>query len=143
MRSRPPGGPDFNLNKYDDPRRALAKWMTTADNPFFARTMANRMWGHFLGRGIIHPIDDARSTNPPSNPELLDALAKDFAASGYNVKHLIRVICNSTAYGLSSIPEDANKNDETNKKAQTGKPEPEAKTPPKRTRQQAGQRSGS
>ncbi len=111
MRPRPPGGPDFKLTKYDDPRRALAKWMTATDNPYFARTMANRMWGHFLGRGIIHPIDDARSTNPPSNPELLDALAKDFAARGYDVKHLIRVICNSTAYGLSSIPEDANKDD--------------------------------
>ncbi|MCE9564067.1 MAG: DUF1549 and DUF1553 domain-containing protein [Planctomycetes bacterium] len=111
MQPRPPGGPDFKLTKYDDPRRALAKWMTAGDNPYFARTMANRMWGHFLGRGIIHPIDDARSTNPPSNPELLDALTKDFASSGYNVKHLIRVICNSTAYGLSSIPEDTNKDD--------------------------------
>ncbi len=111
MRPRPPGGPEFNLSKYDDPRRALAKWMTAADNPYFARTMANRLWGHFLGRGIIHPIDDARSTNPPSNPELLDALTADFVKSGYNVKHLIRVICNSAAYGLSSVPEDANKDD--------------------------------
>ncbi|MBA4190344.1 MAG: S-layer protein [Planctomycetaceae bacterium] len=111
MRPRPPGGPDFELSQYDDPRRALAKWMTADDNPFFARTMANRMWGHFLGRGIIHPIDDARSTNPPSNPELLDALAKEFVTNRYDVKHLIRVICNSTAYGLSSIPEDANKDD--------------------------------
>jgi len=111
MRPRPPGGPDFKLSPYDDPRRARAKWRTTTDNPYFARTMANRMWGHFLGRGIIHPIDDARSTNPPSNPELLDALAKEFVTSRYDVKHLIRVICNSTAYGLSSIPEDANKDD--------------------------------
>lgn len=111
MRPRPPGGAEFRLDRYDDPRRALAKWMTAPDNPYFARTMANRMWGHFLGRGIIHPIDDARSTNPPSNPELLDSLAKDFAAGGYDVKHLIRVICNSAAYGLSSVPEEANKDD--------------------------------
>jgi hypothetical protein len=111
MRPRAPGGPEFKLGRHDDPRRALAKWMTAADNPYFARTMANRMWGHFLGRGIIHPIDDARSTNPPSNPELLDALAQDFVASGYNVKHLIRVICNSAAYGLSSVPEETNKDD--------------------------------
>jgi hypothetical protein len=111
MQPRAPGGPEFKLGKYDDPRRALAKWMTAADNPYFARTMANRMWGHFLGRGIIHPIDDARSTNPPSNPELLDALARDFVACGYDVKHLIRVICNSAAYGLSSVPEDANTDD--------------------------------
>jgi Protein of unknown function (DUF1549)/Protein of unknown function (DUF1553) len=111
MQPRPPGGPDFKLDRYDDPRRALARWMTAPENPYFARTMANRMWGHFLGRGIVHPIDDARSTNPPSNPELLDALARDFVASGYDVKHLIRVICNSTAYGLSSAPEEANQDD--------------------------------
>ncbi|MCE9530645.1 MAG: DUF1549 and DUF1553 domain-containing protein [Planctomycetes bacterium] len=108
---KPPGGVEFKLSKYDDPRRALAKWMTAADNPFFARTMANRLWGHFMGRGIIHPIDDARSTNPPSNPELLDALAKDFSSHGYDVKRLIRTICNSAAYGLSSIPEEANQDD--------------------------------
>jgi hypothetical protein len=111
MQPRAPGGPEFKVSKYDDPRRALAKWMTAADNPYFARTMANRMWGHFLGRGIIHPIDDARSTNPPSNPELLDALARDFVASGYDVKHLIRVICNSAAYRLSSVPVEANTDD--------------------------------
>jgi hypothetical protein len=111
MQPRAPGGPEFKVSRYEDPRRALANWMTAADNPYFARTMANRMWGHFLGRGIIHPIDDARSTNPPSNPELLDALARDFVASGYDVKHLIRVICNSAAYGLSSAPVDANTDD--------------------------------
>jgi hypothetical protein len=85
--------------------------MTAPDNPYFARTLANRMWGHFLGRGIIHPIDDARSTNPPSNPELLDALAKDFVSSKYDVKHLIRAICNSSAYGLSSVPNETNRED--------------------------------
>ncbi|MBI1914796.1 MAG: DUF1549 domain-containing protein [Planctomycetes bacterium] len=111
MQAGPPGGLAFKLSKYDDPRRALAKWMTAADNPYFARTMANRLWGHFLGRGIVHPIDDARSTNPPSNPELLDALAREFVASGYNVKHLIRVICNSAAYGLGSVPNEDNQDD--------------------------------
>lgn len=111
MQPRPPGGPDFKLSRYDDPRRSLARWMTASDNPYFARTMANRMWGHFLGRGIIHPIDDARSTNPPSNPELLDTLARDFTQHRFDVKHLIRVICNSTAYGLSSVPNDSNRDD--------------------------------
>ena len=111
MKPRPLGGPDFQLSKYDDPRRALAKWMTEKDNPFFARTMVNRMWGHFLQRGIIHPIDDSRSTNPPSNPELLDTLARDFAESGYDVRHLIRVITNSQAYGLSSAPNESNRED--------------------------------
>lgn len=111
MSPRPLGGPDFKTSRFDDPRREFVRWMTASNNPFFARTMVNRMWGHFLGRGIIHPIDDARSTNPPSNPELLDALARDFIGSGYDVKHLIRVITGSTAYGLSSIPNDTNRDD--------------------------------
>ncbi|MDA1018421.1 MAG: DUF1549 and DUF1553 domain-containing protein [Planctomycetota bacterium] len=108
---RPLGGPDFELAAFDDPRRALADWMTAKDNPFFARTLVNRLWGHFMGRGIIEPIDDARSTNPPSNPELLDALAKDFVAHGFDVQHLIRRITNSHAYGLSSIPTESNRDD--------------------------------
>jgi hypothetical protein len=111
MQPRPPGGPDFKLTRYEDPRRSLARWLTAPDNPYFARTMANRMWGHFFGRGIIHPIDDARSTNPPSNPELLDALARGFVANRYDVKHLIRTICNSAAYGLSAVPNETNKDD--------------------------------
>lgn len=108
---RPLGGPDFSLGRYDDPRRKLAQWMTAPDNPYFARTMANRIWGHFFGRGIIHPIDDARSTNPPSNPELLDALAADFRDSGFDVKHLIRRVCTSSAYALSAIPDESNRDD--------------------------------
>jgi len=114
VQPRPLGGPDFELNRYDDPRRKLAEWMTAPENPFFARTMVNRMWGHFLGRGIIHPIDDARSTNPPSNPDLLDALARDFVASGFDVKHLVRSICNSRAYCLSSAPNETNRDDVQN-----------------------------
>ncbi len=105
------GGAEFTLDRHDDPRRSFARLMTSPDNPFFARTMANRLWAHFLGRGIIHPIDDARSTNPPSNPELLDALAQDFIASGYDVKHLIRVIAGSYAYRLESSPLEGNAGD--------------------------------
>lgn len=111
MRPRPLGGADFKLSRLDDPRRAFAKWMTSGENPFFARTMVNRMWGHFMGRGIIHPIDDARSTNPPSNPELLNALSADFVKSGFDIKHLVRVITGSYAYGLSSLPNDTNRED--------------------------------
>lgn len=111
MKPRPLGGPDFALSRYDDPRRKLAEWMTSPGNPYFARTFVNRMWGHFFGRGIIHPIDDARSTNPPSNPELLDALARDFVEHRYDIKHLIRGICNSYAYGLSSRPNETNGDD--------------------------------
>ncbi len=111
LKPRPLGGKEFALGLHDDPRNSLARWMTSADNPFFARTMANRMWAHFLGRGIVHPIDDARSTNPPSNPELLDSLAQDFIASGFDVKHLIRVITSSYAYGLESAPHPGNAGD--------------------------------
>jgi len=111
MSPQPPGGAPFKLSRYDDPRRHLADWMTSADNPYFARTMANRMWGHFFGRGIVHPIDDARSTNPPSNQALLDALAEDFMAHKYDVKHLIREICNSAAYAVGSIPNNTNGDD--------------------------------
>ena len=111
MKPRPLGGPDFELSHYDDPRRSLARWMTAPENPYFARTMANRMWSHFFSRGLIHPIDDARSTNPPSNPELLDALAQDFVAHQFDVKHLIRVLCTSAAYGLSSMPNETNQSD--------------------------------
>ncbi|MBM4072220.1 MAG: DUF1549 domain-containing protein [Planctomycetes bacterium] len=111
MRPRPPDNREFELGRYDDPRRSLARWMTARDNPYFARAMANRLWGHFMGRGIIHPIDDSRSTNPPSNPQLLDALAREFVDHGHDIKHLIRVICNSAAYGLSSQPNASNRND--------------------------------
>jgi hypothetical protein len=111
MTPRPLGGPDFSVSPFDDPRASLARWMTDPANPFFARTMANRIWGHFFGRGLIHPIDDARSTNPPSQPELLDALARDFVRSGYDVKHLIRVCCNSEAYDLSAEPNATNRDD--------------------------------
>lgn len=111
MQPRPLGGPDFEVSRFDDPRRKLAKWMTSPENPFFARTMVNRMWGHFFGRGIIHPIDDARSTNPPTNPVLLDELAYDFAANGYDVKQLIREITNSYAYRLSANPNETNAED--------------------------------
>lgn len=111
MDPRPLGGPDFTVGRHDDPRKNFARWLTDPANPYFARTMANRVWGHFFGRGLIHPIDDARSTNPPSHPELLDALARDFAASGFDVKHLIRVCCNSEAYALSSEPNASNRDD--------------------------------
>lgn len=111
LKPRPLGGAEFSLGPDDDPRVSLARWMTARDNRFFARTMANRMWAHFLGRGLVHPIDDARSTNPPSNPELLDALAQDFAESGFNVKSLIRSITLSHAYGLESAPHAGNAGD--------------------------------
>ncbi|MGE5191211.1 MAG: DUF1549 domain-containing protein, partial [Deltaproteobacteria bacterium] len=112
LRPRPLGGPEFRLGVHDDPRVAFARWLTARDNPYFARTMVNRLWAHFLGRGMIHPIDDARDTNPPSNPELLDTLTRDFVACGFDVKHLIRVICGTYAYRVGSAATEWNSGDE-------------------------------
>ena len=111
LKPRPLGGPEFKIGVQDDPRISLARWISDPKNPYFAKTMANRMWAHFMGRGIVHPLDDSRSTNPPSNPELLDALARDFAESGYDIKNLIRRITMSHAYGLVSITNDSNSGD--------------------------------
>ena len=98
----------------DQPLRpALAAWITSRENPFFARAMANRLWAHFFSRGIVHPVDDLREENPPANPELMQALASEFADSGFDVKHLVRCICNSQAYGRTSRPLAENQKDET------------------------------
>jgi hypothetical protein len=86
----------------DGVRVALARWITGRDNPWFARALVNRLWGHFTGRGFVDPVDDLRPGNPPAAPELLDALAADFVAGGYDVKHLVKVIAGTEAYGLSA-----------------------------------------
>ncbi len=88
--------------------------MAQPDNPFFAKAFVNRMWGHFLGRGLVHEVDDLRETNPASNPELLDALAKDFIAHKFDMKHVVRTIVTSQVYQLSSDPTDDNKHDQQN-----------------------------
>jgi hypothetical protein len=97
-----------------DRHKKLAAWITAPDNPFFARATVNRFWKHFFGRGIVHPVDDFRATNPPINEPLLDALAKDFVAKGYDVKQLIRTICNSRTYQLSDKTNATNDNDTKN-----------------------------
>jgi hypothetical protein len=94
-----------------DPRQKLADWMADPHNPFFARAVANRYWAHFFGRGIVDPIDDMRVTNPPSNPELLDALARELVDHKFSLKHLVRMICTSRTYQLSAAPNDFNKHD--------------------------------
>ncbi len=98
----------------DDPRQKLVDWMIDANNPFFAKAVVNRYWAHFFGRGIVDPLDDMRVTNPPSNPELLDALAKDFIANRYSLKHLVKTIAKSRTYQLSSVPNEFNKQDKQN-----------------------------
>jgi hypothetical protein len=97
-----------------DRRKLLADWMTAADNPWFARNLGNRLWAHFLGRGLVEPVDDVRGTNPPSNPELLDALGKHLVDNKYDVKQLIRAICASRTYQLSATPNTTNESDEQN-----------------------------
>lgn len=98
----------------EDPRHALVDWMARRDNPFFAKALVNRMWGHFLGRGLVHEVDDMRETNPPSNPALLDAMAQDFVDHQFDVKHLIRTILNSQVYQRSSEPTSSNQHDQQN-----------------------------
>jgi hypothetical protein len=97
-----------------DPRQLLVDWMVDAKNPFFARAVANRYWAHFFTRGIVDPLDDMRVTNPPSNPELLDALAQDLVANKFSLKSLIKTICKSRTYQLSAMPNEFNKHDKQN-----------------------------
>ena len=109
-----PKYPDGEYAKFtpeEDPRHALVDWMIQPDNPFFSRVLVNRMWGHFLGRGLVNEVDDMRASNPSANEDLLDALAKDFVAHKFDVKHVIRTIVSSRVYQLASEPTDANKND--------------------------------
>jgi hypothetical protein len=89
-------------------RPVLAKWLTSPDNPFFAKAMVNRLWAQYMGRGIVNPIDDMHDANAPSHPELLQDLARQFANNGFRVKYVVRAICNSEAYQRSSKPRGNN-----------------------------------
>ena len=108
------GAPTLDIPPDDDPRLRLADWMGDKANPFFAKALVNRYWKHFFKRGLIEPEDDIRDTNPPSNPELLDALAKHFVDSGYDLKAVVRVIAQSSAYQLSAMPNQHNAVDTQN-----------------------------
>jgi hypothetical protein len=90
------GAPPIAANL--DRRESLVEWLTSKDNPFFARAIANRLWSYFLGRGIIEPVDDIRASNPPVNEVLLEALTKDLTDHDFDLKHLMRTIVNSRAY---------------------------------------------
>ena len=108
------GNQPLELTPDDDARLALADWLRQKDNPFFAQALVNRYWKHFFNRGLVDPEDDMRETNPPTNPELLNAVAKDFVAKGFDLKHLVRTIARSTTYQLSSIPNSHNGVDKHN-----------------------------
>jgi hypothetical protein len=108
------GAGSLELSPDDDPRIALADWLTTKSNPYFARSLVNRYWKHFFNRGLVDPEDDMRETNPPSNPELLGAVAQHFIARGYDLKDLVRTICRSDTYQLSALPNAHNRSDKQN-----------------------------
>ncbi len=97
-----------------DRRAVLAEWLTSPENPFFARNVSNRIWAHFFGKGIVEPVDDVRVSNPPSNPELLDTLAQKLIEYNYDFKALVRDICNSHAYQRSTVRNESNAQDELN-----------------------------
>lgn len=111
---KPLGENELELEHHQDPRDSLADWMTNENNPFFARMLVNRYWKHFFGRGLVDPEDDMRVTNPPTHPALLDGLARSFVESGYDLKALVRTICSSKTYQLSSIPNEYNLEDRQN-----------------------------
>jgi hypothetical protein len=108
------GTPNPKQSPEGDRRPLLADWMTSHDNPWLARCLVNRMWAHFLGRGIVEPVDDFRLTNPPSNPALLDALATGFVEHHYDLHWLIGTITASRTYQLSSEPNETNERDDQN-----------------------------
>ena len=85
-----------------DRREVLAEWLTSPENPYFATSVANRVWAHFFGIGIVEPVDDVRVSNPASNPELFDALGEKLVEYKYDFKQLVRDICNSQAYQRST-----------------------------------------
>jgi hypothetical protein len=105
------GGKVATVPDGKDRRQVLADWLTSAENPFFAKSVVNRIWFHVTGRGIVDPVDDFRDSNPSANDELLAALAKDFVDHRFDLKHVIRVIVNSRTYQLSAQTNDSNKDD--------------------------------
>ncbi len=108
------GGIEPPLTPGVDRREAYARWLTAPENPLFARGMVNRVWSYFYHRGIVEPVDDVRSTNPPINPALLDALTKDFVEHHFDVRHLMRQIVTSQTYQRSSVATASNQHDEQN-----------------------------
>ena len=108
------GGPELPPAQEGDTRIALTTWLVAKDNPYFARSFVNRVWAHYFGIGLVNPVDDFSVANPPTNPRLLEALAKDFADSGYDLRRLERTILISRTYQLSYDDNASNKFDKNN-----------------------------
>lgn len=109
----PVGGPPVQLGPFDDPRVAFAAWLTAPDNPWFAKTIVNRVWYWLTGRGLIHEPDDIHPGNPAWSPELLAFLERELVENRYDLKHIYRLILNSASYQLSSVPTPGNAADTT------------------------------
>lgn len=107
-------GGDVPDVKGKDRRAVVAEWLTKPDNPFFAKSVANRIWAHFFGVGVVEPVDDIRVTNPPSNPELFEELGRKLVEYKFDFKQLVRDICNSHAYQRSTVRNESNASDERN-----------------------------
>jgi hypothetical protein len=111
MKPRYIGTGDADVKPTEDRRSVLAVWLTSGDNAFFSKSVVNRVWFHLMGKGIVDPVDDFRESNPSCNDELLDALAKDFSKSKFDMKALVKTIMKSRTYQLSAQPNDSNKDD--------------------------------
>lgn len=101
-----------DLEGVADPMTAFADWVTAKDNPYFAKAQVNRLWRAMFGRGLVEPVDDLRATNPASHPRLLDRLADDFVRHGYDLRHTLRLIAASRAYGRGASPVPGNESDD-------------------------------
>jgi hypothetical protein len=108
------GGPEIAAANGEDPRAKLAEWLTSPDNPFFARSFVNRVWAHYFGVGLVNPVDDFSLANPPTNARLLDALAAAFVKSGYDIRALERTILVSRTYQLDYKTNESNRFDKNN-----------------------------
>ncbi len=114
LRPTPLGGKALEIPASRDPRIDLANWITSRENPYFAKVLVNRYWKHFFGRAFVEPEDDMRVTNPPTHPKLMNQLAQSFIDSGFDLKQLCRTICNSSTYQLSSFSNEFNGDDQQN-----------------------------
>jgi hypothetical protein len=108
---QPPGGPVLEDDDRTTRRQRLARWITAPENPYFARATANRVWRHFMGRGLVEPVDDLRTSNLPTNDPLLDALARELVEHEFDIRHLMRTILTSRTYQLASTPTPENQAD--------------------------------
>ena len=108
---KPLDGPPMSLDATGDRREAFVNWLVAPENPFFARSLVNRVWKNFMGRGLVEAVDDIRDANPPSNAALFEALTRDFVAHRFDVRQLVKTIMTSTTYQLTSTPAGRNASD--------------------------------